>query len=119
MYHVPGRDGRYAYFPRSYGFPKLLVQLNITYTDGSTVSVVSDETWQRADSPVTYSVSYGGEEYDARNNENGFFDARLYGLKFGRGQGGRVREGVGKGKLVFSARRDAGEQRCRFMNRNR
>lgn len=72
MYHVPGRDGRYAYFPRSYGFPKLLVQLNITYTDGSTVSVVSDETWQRADSPVTYSCIYGGEEYDARKMKTGF-----------------------------------------------
>lgn len=75
MYHVPGKSGRYAYFPRSYGYAKLLVQLNLTYTDGTKESIVTDENWHMAPSPVTYSCIYGGEEYDARLAQKGFSTA--------------------------------------------
>lgn len=72
MYHVPGKSGRYAYFPRSYGYSKVLAQFQITYTDGTTDMVVTDESWTMAPSPVTYSCIYGGEEYDARLEQKGF-----------------------------------------------
>lgn len=64
MFHVPG--GRYAYYPRSYGKSKLLLQLVITYQSGEKELIVSDESWKMADSPVTFSCIYGGEDYDAR-----------------------------------------------------
>lgn len=75
MYHVPGKSGRYAYFPRSYGFSKVLAQLQITYIDGTQERIVTDESWMRAESPVTYSCIYGGEEYDARLEQAGFSTA--------------------------------------------
>ena len=43
MYNVPGHKGRYAYFPRTYGLAKFLMQLEITYMDGSVETIVSDE----------------------------------------------------------------------------
>lgn len=73
MYNVPGKKGRYTYFPRSYGFPKLLAQLQLTYADGSCERIVTDTSWRMADSPITYSNLYGGEEYDARLEKPGCF----------------------------------------------
>jgi alpha-L-rhamnosidase len=52
---------------RSYGYPKLLLQLNIEYTDGSTTHVVSDENWKLTTTgPIRANNEYDGEEYDAR-----------------------------------------------------
>jgi alpha-L-rhamnosidase len=51
----------------SFGFPKLLLQLNIEYTDGTTAQIVSDENWKlTADGPIRANNEYDGEEYDAR-----------------------------------------------------
>ncbi len=72
MYHVPERPGRYTYFPRSYGYAKFLLQLNIHYRDGSRDCVVTDGSWRMADSPVVYSGIYGGEIYDGRLEQRGF-----------------------------------------------
>jgi alpha-L-rhamnosidase len=67
-------NGRF-YAPRStvptgttsYGYPKLMFQLRLEYADGSSVEVVSDETWKLAtDGPIRANNEYDGEEYDAR-----------------------------------------------------
>lgn len=51
----------------NFGFPKLLLQLEIEYTDGTVKSVVSDESWKlNVDGPVRTNNEYDGEEYDAR-----------------------------------------------------
>ncbi|HHV12456.1 MAG TPA: family 78 glycoside hydrolase catalytic domain [Clostridiales bacterium] len=70
MYNVPG--GRYVYFERSYGKCKMLVQLNITFTDGTHGEIVSDATWRMAPSPILFSCIYGGEEFDGRLEQPGF-----------------------------------------------
>lgn len=72
MYHVPGKKGRYAYFPRSYGYSKFLLQLEMVYEDGSKEFVVSDESFSCAKSPIQYSCIYGGEEYYAAEEQDGF-----------------------------------------------
>ncbi len=65
----------------TYGFPKMLFQLNIEYSDGSVQSVVSDTTWNiTADGPIVSDNEYDGEIYDARKkmpgwNEVGFKDS--------------------------------------------
>ncbi len=64
MYNVPG--GRYVYFARSYGKCKMLVQLNITFTDGTNTEIVSDESWKMAPGPIRFCCIYGGEDYDGR-----------------------------------------------------
>ncbi|MGA2749521.1 MAG: family 78 glycoside hydrolase catalytic domain [Verrucomicrobiota bacterium] len=52
---------------RTFGYPKLLLQLNIEYTDGTTAQIVSDENWKlTAAGPIRANNEYDGEEYDAR-----------------------------------------------------
>ena len=46
--------------------PQLLVQLEITTKDGSTVRVASDETWKTSVGPILESDLMMGESYDAR-----------------------------------------------------
>lgn len=48
------------------GRPRLLLQLEITYADGSRMSICSDETWRVADGPILRNNIYLGETYDAR-----------------------------------------------------
>ncbi len=65
-----------------FGYPKLLLQLEIEYADGSKTTVVSDENWRiTADGPIRANNEYDGEEYDARLempgwNRAGFDDAK-------------------------------------------
>lgn len=52
---------------RTYGFPKLLLQLVIELADGSRQAVVSDTSWQlTTDGPIRANCEYDGEIYDAR-----------------------------------------------------
>jgi alpha-L-rhamnosidase len=44
----------------------LIAQLEVTYADGTTDMVVTDEAWQCAPGPVTAASLYDGERYDAR-----------------------------------------------------
>ena len=65
MYNVQ-KTGRYTKFVGSFGPPKLILQMEITYADGSTQQVVSDGSWRVLPSPITFNSIYGGEDYDAR-----------------------------------------------------
>jgi alpha-L-rhamnosidase len=44
--------------------PRLLAQLELTYTDGSREVLGTDGSWEAAESPIRYSEIYGGEFYD-------------------------------------------------------
>jgi len=44
----------------------LLAQLELTYADGTTERVVTDESWRAATGPILASDIYDGETYDAR-----------------------------------------------------
>ena len=51
----------------TFGYPKLLMRLDIEYADGSTASIVSDAGWKiNIDGPIRTNNEYDGEEYDAR-----------------------------------------------------
>lgn len=51
----------------NYGTPRLLLQLEITYADGSRQTVVSDGSWRVTDrGPIRANNEYDGEAYDAR-----------------------------------------------------
>jgi alpha-L-rhamnosidase len=54
---------------------RLLVQLEIEYTDGARDSVLSDESWKAKPSPITGSEIYNGENYDARLEQSGWDQA--------------------------------------------
>jgi len=63
---------RYRKFVGAYGFPMFRLILRIRFTDGTTREVVTDETWKTAASPLCYSSIYGGEDYDARQEQSGW-----------------------------------------------
>ena len=58
---------------------KMIVEIRVTYEDGTTLLVSSDDTWKTAIGPHVYNNIYSGETYDAREeilgwNKPGFDD---------------------------------------------
>ncbi len=54
------------------GAPRAILQLRIDYTDGTTQTVVTDETWKVGAGPVLRNNVYLGEVYDARREIAGW-----------------------------------------------
>jgi alpha-L-rhamnosidase len=52
--------------------PRLLLQMNIEFADGTRTSIKTDKTWKTASGPVTRNDIYGGETYDARLEKQGW-----------------------------------------------
>ena len=65
-YCEPGWEHRYGDSPR------LRLQLNVEFADGSTTSVASGSGWKTAPGPITRNDLYGGETYDARREQPGW-----------------------------------------------
>ena len=65
-YSEPGWEHRYGDSPR------LCLQLNLEYADGSTNTVTSGAGWKAAAGPITRNDLYGGETYDARREQPGW-----------------------------------------------
>ncbi len=65
----------------TFGFPKMLMQLELEYANGIKETIVTDENWKvTADGPIRTNNEYDGEEYDANKeltgwNTTGFYDA--------------------------------------------
>ena len=70
FYHV-NRE-RYRKLVIAYGMPKMICKLAVTYDDGSSETIVSGNDWKTSPSPVTYTSIYGGEDYDARLEQQGW-----------------------------------------------
>ncbi len=52
---------------RDYGSPKLLLQLNLEFTNGAAATLVSDGSWKlTSNGPIRANNEYDGEDYDAR-----------------------------------------------------
>jgi alpha-L-rhamnosidase len=54
-----------------------LGQIHITYENGMTEIMGTDETWKGADSPVLFSEIYNGEIYDARQEQDGWCESNF------------------------------------------
>ena len=80
-----------------YGYPKLLLQTEISYDDGTTARVVSDESWMlTTQGPIRANNEYDGEEYDARMemdgwNRIGFEDSKWENAERVKAPGGAIR----------------------------
>jgi alpha-L-rhamnosidase len=72
MYRVLKTTGRYTKFVGSYGLPKCIVQLYIEFAGGESVEIRSDGTWKTSPGPITFSSTYGGEDFDARREPQGW-----------------------------------------------
>lgn len=71
-----GWMGDYAHYGKQLA---LLVQLQITYADGTSETIVTNKNWKASYGPILESDMYNGEKYDARLemtgwSKNGFDD---------------------------------------------
>jgi len=58
---------------KNFGYPKMLFQLEIEYTDGTVQAIMSDDTWRvTSDGPIRSTNDYDGEIYDATKELNGW-----------------------------------------------
>ncbi|MFR2860452.1 MAG: family 78 glycoside hydrolase catalytic domain, partial [Alistipes ihumii] len=81
----------------SYGKPMLLLQMEITYKDGSKRIVATDSTWTWAPGPVLSANLYAGESYDANREIAGWASP---GTPSGDWKSVRPAEGVIPARLV-------------------
>ncbi len=72
FYNAQEIPGRYGKFTGTFGQPKLIASLLLTFTDGSRQTISTDATWQTAPGPITLSSVYGGEDFDARLEPTGW-----------------------------------------------
>jgi len=62
-------NGGFRFFGKS---PAFMAQLEVTYLDGHTERIVTDDTWKSHDSPIQSSDFMLGEDYDARLEISGW-----------------------------------------------
>jgi len=70
FFNIPAE--RYYKLLVSYGAPRLIMQVIITYKDGTKDIVSTNKNWKVTESPITYSSIYGGEDYDANKEKAGW-----------------------------------------------
>lgn len=63
---------RYFKLLTAFGEPSLICQLRLVFADGSVETINSDQSWKCTPSPITYSSIYGGEDFDARLEQDGW-----------------------------------------------
>jgi len=69
------RQNYKPYKIKNFGYPKLLFQLEITFSDGKKQYIVSDTDWKIfADGPIRSNNEYDGEIYDARKEIKGWYN---------------------------------------------
>jgi alpha-L-rhamnosidase len=65
------------YWAGSYGSPRFLGQIQISYEDGSEEVIISDESWKVSKSAIMIDLVYHGEHYDAREEQPGWSTAEF------------------------------------------
>ncbi|MCD6596900.1 MAG: family 78 glycoside hydrolase catalytic domain [Bacteroidales bacterium] len=63
---------RYRKLVIAYGYPKLIFNIILKYEDGSVTNIISDNTVKVRPSPVTFSSIFGGEDYNANLEQEGW-----------------------------------------------
>jgi alpha-L-rhamnosidase len=61
----------------SYGEPRIIAQLEITFQDGSKSIIVTDEDWKCRNSAIISSNIFAGEKYDARSYQSNWASNNL------------------------------------------
>ena len=72
FYYIPPVAGRYRKLKVAFGYPKMICRIAIEYADGTSEDIVSDKSWKTDKGPITFSSIYGGEDYDARLEQDGW-----------------------------------------------
>ena len=105
-----------AFKIKNFGYPKVLFNLAITYADGSSRVIFTNDSWKgTADGPIRANNLYDGEEYDATRS---FRAGTRRDSTTWRMAAGRVRPGAGRNLRGADDRPDEGRKRTRPRLRN-
>lgn len=63
---------RYYKLVITFGAPKVILKMKLIYKDGSEETIITDGSWKTSPSPVTFASIFGGEDYDARLEQEGW-----------------------------------------------
>ncbi|MDR0731588.1 MAG: family 78 glycoside hydrolase catalytic domain [Treponema sp.] len=58
-----------------YGSPRLMLELELTFTDGNKVCIGADESWKLREGAVLFNCLYDGETYNANEEPEGWREA--------------------------------------------
>jgi len=78
FYNIPAGTGRYDWAEMatggavSFGLPKVIAQVRLYYSNGTSELIFTDANWKSTTGPITFSSIYGGEDYDERLFANGW-----------------------------------------------
>jgi alpha-L-rhamnosidase len=72
FYDVPSGRYRKGALDILHGLPKMICKILINYQDGSSQTIESDQSWKVTRSPITFSSVYGGEDFDATLEQEGW-----------------------------------------------
>jgi len=81
---------------KEFGFPKMLLQLELEYANGTNQTIISDDSWKfTADGPIRTNNEYDGEEYDATKelpgwNNIGYNDTKWLKPELVQAPGGKL-----------------------------
>ena len=85
---------RYYKLAIAYGWPKLLAALRLEYGDGTRETISTGPSWKAAPSPITFTSLYGGEDFDARLEPEGWTGADFDDTGWGRAAAAAAPAGV-------------------------
>jgi alpha-L-rhamnosidase len=108
-------NGRYytmrqAYKPykiRTFGYPRMLLQLEVRFADGKETIFSTDDSWKvTADGPIRSNNEYDGEEYDATKempgwNNTGFDDSNWLNAEYVQAPGGNYQAQMNENMKVM------------------
>ena len=94
MFFIP--QERYLKHVIAFSYPQMILKLLLRYADGRVQEIVSDESFKVSQSPITFSSIFGGEDYDATLEQEGwdqpgFDDSKWQKPVFVKGPGGELR----------------------------
>lgn len=61
----------------SFGSPRMICQIKVDYTDGTSALILSDTSWKVKESPIVMNDVYRGEVYDATKETSGWCTAGI------------------------------------------
>ncbi|WP_215223279.1 family 78 glycoside hydrolase catalytic domain [Echinicola shivajiensis] len=78
-YNMRKTEGRYSWGSggEAMGNPSFILQLHLEYVDGSREVIITDESWKYTQGPITFNNIYGGEDYDANKEVEGWFSSGM------------------------------------------
>ncbi len=102
------RQNEKPYKIKTFGFPKMLLNIRIVYSDGSMANIDTDDSWKgTADGPIRTNNEYDGEEYDATKeaigwNKAGFDDSKWLKAEFVQEPSGTIEAQMNENMRVMN-----------------